>query len=349
MDKVNFKKGLEKELAARLNFQQDVKGRALAAIRDKEKKRSFMMQRMLSAAVFTVMASSLFLLIYSEMHSKEDLLKVKSAANQMAGESYVYRDTDFGFTLELPSYMRNKLRTFDSANGRKFFFHSADGMSLPLFNIDIYKKGSRDDPSLKGRILIAETEKYAYFASDIKTGIQSLKGEIAGKQVQIAERFAVDFPAALAAFQPAADDEVKIWTKGLSDFRVESQAAVDMAWTSLDKEFQAEDFEAFFAVTKEQYLAPNSRSSLESAKEKAMADFQRREESFMKHEIIDVTPFEVNQIEVKMIAEIKSSITDRTPEEIKKKQNVKSEPSKYLATYELRNGEWIKTGWKKLS
>jgi hypothetical protein len=347
-DKFTFKEELEKELASRLSFQGDVKERALAAIRHNEKKRSSMIQRILSAAVLTVMASSLLLFIYSEMHSR-DLLKEKSAANQMTEEAYVYRDTDFGFTLELPSYMRNELRTFDSANGRKFFFHSENGLSLPLFNIDIYRKGVNTDSSIKGRELIGETEKYVYYASNIEAGLQSIKDEIPANQLQSAERFAADFQAAVGSFQPAADEKVKYWAKDLGDFKEESQNAVNMAWTSLEKEYQANDFQEYFAVTKEQYQPQYGGSNLEAAKEKAMADYQLREESFMKHEVIDITPFEINQIEVKLIAKIKSALTDKTPEALISKHKLKNEEATYLATYEKVNGKWVKRGWKKLT
>jgi hypothetical protein len=304
---IRLKEELNKKLASELNFEKDVRHKALEKIYNyEEKKPSFLFQQIMSSVVLTGAIVLLALFTVNELSGSKTIYE-KSASQSSLEDTFTYRDPDFGFQLEMPAYIEHHIRTFDSENGRTFYFIDDNGPEQLLFHLDIYQKnGATENLDIPNRKLIRETDQYAYYVSDIKQNIGINHSSYSEDEIKLLEKFAVDFPSALISFQPIEDSKFGWSVKSVKSHQNQVAQAVDQAWGLLKKEYPSDEAE-LKKEGKQQYLS-------------------------------ELSPYEVNKIRMKIVAGIKTKYDD---------VKVKDELNHYLATYELVDGEWVKVEWKK--
>jgi hypothetical protein len=305
---LRLKDELNKKLASELDFEKDVKQKAIEKIYQyEEKKPSFLFQKIMSSVVLTA-ALVLLALFTVDQLSTSDTVFEKSASQSSLDGTFTYRDPEFGFQLEMPAYIEHHLRTFDSENGRTFYFIDDNGPEQLLFHLDIFQKsGTTENLDIPNRKLIRETEHYAYFVSDISENIKINSPSYSDAESKLLERFAVDFPAALLSFKPKADSQFGWSVKSVESHQAQVAQAVVQAKLLLEKEY------------------PSDIVELESQGYQQFLD--------------EVTPYEVNKIKMKMIVGIHTKSDDA---------QVKEELNHYIATYELIDAEWEKVEWRKI-
>jgi hypothetical protein len=304
---IRLKEELNKKLASELNFEKDVRHKALEKIYNyEEKKPSFLFQQIMSSVVLTGAIVLLALFTVNELSGSKTIYE-KSASQSSLEDTFTYRDPDFGFQLEMPAYIEHHIRTFDSENGRTFYFIDDNGPEQLLFHLDIYQKnGATENLDIPNRKLIKETDQYAYYVSDINQNIRINHSSYSKDEIKLLEKFAVDFPSALISFQPVEDSKLGWSVKSVDSHQNQVAQAVDQAWGLLEKEY------------------PSGKVELE----------KQGKQQFLA----DLSPYEVNKIRMKMVAGIQTKYDDA---------QVKDELNHYLVTYELVNGEWVKVEWKK--
>jgi hypothetical protein len=304
---LRLKEELNKKLASKLNFEKDVRHKALEKIYHyEEKKPSFLFQKIMSSVFLTGAIVLLALFTVNELSGSRTIFE-KSASQSSLEDTLTYRDPDFGFQLEMPVYIEHHIRTFDSENGRTFYFTNDSGPEQLLFHLDIYQKnGATENLDIPNRKLIRETDQYAYYVSDINQNIRINHSSYSKGEIKLLEKFAVDFPSALISFQPVEDSKLGWSVKSVDSHQNQVTQAVNQARGLLEKEYPSDEVE-LEKQGKQQFLA-------------------------------DLSPYEVNKIRMKMVAGIQTKYDD---------SQVKDELNHYLVTYELVDGEWVKVEWKK--
>jgi hypothetical protein len=305
---LRLKDELNKKLASELDFEKDVKQKAIEKIYQyEEKKPSFLFQKIMSSVVLTA-ALVLLALFTVDQLSNSDIIFEKSASQSLLGDTFTYRDPEFGFQLEMPAYIEHHLRTFDSENGRTFYFIDDNGPEQLLFHLDIFQKsGTTENLDIPNRKLIKETEQYAYYVSDINENIKINSPNYSDAESKLLERFAVEFPAALLSFKPKADSQFGWSVKSVESHQAQVAQAVVQAKLLLEKEYPS--------------------------------DIVELESHGHQQSLYEVTPYEVNKIKIKMIVGIHTKSDDA---------KVKEVLNRYLATYELKDAEWEKVEWRKI-
>jgi hypothetical protein len=304
---LRLKEELNKKLASELNFEKDVRQKALEKIYKYEEKRpSFLFQKIMSSAVLTGALVLLALFTVDQLSGSGTVFE-KSASQSSLEDTFTYRDPDFGFQLEMPAYIEHHIRTFDSENGRTFYFIDDNGPEQLLFHLDIYQKnGASENLDIPNRKLIKETNQYAYYVSDIKQNIRINHSSYSEDEIKLLEKFAVDFPLALISFRPVEDSKLGWSVKSVESHQNQVAQAVDQAWELLENEYPSDEVE-LKNQGKQQFLA-------------------------------ELTPYEVNKIRMKMVVGIKTKFEEA---------QVKDELNHYFAAYELVDGEWVKVEWKR--
>jgi hypothetical protein len=304
---LRLKEELNKKLASELNFEKDVRQKALEKIYKYEEKRpSFLIQKIMSSAVLTGALVLLALFTVDQLSGSGTVFE-KSASQSSLEDTFTYLDPDFGFQLEMPAYIEHHIRTFDSENGRTFYFIDDNGPEQLLFHLDIYQKnGASENLDIPNRKLIKETNQYAYYVSDIKQNIRINHSSYSKGEIKLLEKFAVDFPLALISFQPVEDSKLGWSVKSVDSHQNQVTQAVNQARGLLEKEYPSDEVE-LKNQGKQQFLA-------------------------------ELTPYEVNKIRMKMVVGIKTKFEE---------PQVKDELNHYFAAYELVDGEWVKVEWKR--
>jgi hypothetical protein len=305
---LKLKEELNQKLAAELNFEKDVRNKVLESINKFEEKRpSFLLQKVISGVVLSGAIAFLALFTYNQINGSSTIFE-KSASQPSQEERFTYHDPDFGFELELPSYIEHHIRTFDSENGRTFYFINDNGPEQLLFHLDIYQKSeSIKNLDIPNRLLVRETNQYVYYVSDINENIQINQNSYSEDATHLLEKFALDFPTALLSFKPVVDSQFGWSVKSVESHQNQVALAVDQARELLEKEYPSNEI-ALKNQGKQQYLA-------------------------------EIAPYEVNKIRMKMIVGINTKFGN---------EQHKAELNHYLASYELIDGEWEKIEWKKI-
>jgi hypothetical protein len=305
---LRLKDELNKKLASELNFEKDVKQKAIEKIYQyEEKKPSYLFQKIMSSVVLTAALVLLALFTVDQLSSSNTVFE-KSASQSSLDGTFTYRDPEFGFQMDMPAYIEHHIRTFDSENGRTFYFIDDNGPEQLLFHLDIFQKsGTTENLDIPNRKLIRETEQYAYYVSDINENIKINSSSNSNAETKLLERFALDFPAALLSFKPKADSQIGWSVKSVESHQAQVAQAIVQAKLLLEKEY------------------PSDVVEQES----------QRHQQFLG----EVIPYEVNKIKMKMVVGIHTKSDDA---------QVKEELGHYLATYELKDGEWVKVEWRKI-
>lgn len=305
---IRLKEELNQKLSKELNFEKDVRNKVLERINNYEEKRpSFLLQKIISGVVLSGAIAFLALFTFNQINGSNIMFE-KSASQPSLDERFTYHDPEFGFKLELPAYMEHHIRTFDSENGRTFYFIKDNGPEQLLFHLDIYQKSEAiENLEIPNRKLIRETNHYAYYASDIDENIQINRFSYSADEIKLLEKFAIDFPAALLTFKPEVDSQLGWSVKSVESHQNQVALAVDQARELLEKEYPSNEIE-LNSQGKQQYLA-------------------------------EIKPFEVNKIRMKMIVGINTKFDN---------DQLNAELNRYLASYELIDGKWVKMEWRKI-
>jgi hypothetical protein len=336
---LKLKDELNEKLSLELNFERDIKRKALEKINKYEEKRpSFYMQKIMSGVVLTAAILGLSLFTINQLMGTSQSLG--GTASQSSKEDvYTYSDPDYGFKLELPSYIEHHIRTFDSENGRSFYFTESGGDFQLLFHIDIYKKSaSNENTDIAGRTLIKQTEQHLYYTSDINENIKIMSSAFSKDNVAIMEKFATDFQSIISTLKPI-DDAALGWSiKTVANHNEQLKKAVEEISLLLDSEYKSNDLEAYIEANETLYKNMGQNYS----KSQILIDLKNKFEMRNKGQVqtvAEVSPYEINSQTSKVIVTINTQLTEG---------ELKIESNRYLATYELMEGNWTKIDWKNI-